>query len=437
MFGTESNDESLKRTVISTELLASREPRARDFRRESEALSKLADVFAQSPDDLGQALAQAALLLTGAHAAGLSVEERGMRPSCFRWVATAGTYSRYLNGTIPGEQSPCAEVKACKGPLLMRDPHLIYPHLRELHEPVHELLLVPFHTVGTAAGAVWVVSHNDDVQFDREDLRIVGTLTRFAAAAMHQRDLVLMLSDAHARQREADARKDRFLAILAHEMRSPLSAISLATEVIKRRGEDPARREAAIASIERQTGQLVGLVSDITDAVAIRSGKLSLTLAPVTVEEVIARALEACREQLQTRRQQLELDLPKLPVILMGDLMRLTQILVNLLNNAIKYTPDEGHIAIRVTTEADFVRLDVSDTGQGLSPQAQEGIFDMFAQVPMDDRPLNSGLGIGLALVKQLVELHHGDVYVRSEGLGRGCTFTVRLPGAGVQIGPH
>jgi signal transduction histidine kinase len=233
---------------------------------------------------------------------------------------------------------------------------------------------------------------------------------------------------AHEAAQELDARKDRFMAVLAHEMRTPLSAISLNTQVIKLAWKDAARRDTALAALERQAAQMNALVHDMTDVVAIRSGKLSLTRAPLTAQEIVAAALEACGRALENKGQRLEVHLPTEALWIKGDRVRLTQVLVNLVNNAVKYTPCGGRIDVYATARDDRVELSVRDAGVGLAPSELPKVFDMYMQVHMDDRPVGSGLGIGLALVKQLVEMHGGRVSVASEGLGQGSTFGVVLP---------
>ncbi|WP_431256280.1 GAF domain-containing protein [Roseateles chitinivorans] len=200
--------------IDATGLLSSRPSRAPNWQREAEALSTLAEVFANTPQKLAQTLADTALALTGAQAAGISLEETDSTPQIFRWVATAGTYSCYLNGTMPRDFSPCGEVVRRNSAVLMRHMSKLYEYVSQLHEPPHEVLLVPFQHRGTPVGTVWVVSHDDQRGFDGEDLRVVQNLTRFAGAAVESVDLVKQLT-------ELDARKDRFMALLAHEMRTP------------------------------------------------------------------------------------------------------------------------------------------------------------------------------------------------------------------------
>jgi signal transduction histidine kinase len=228
---------------------------------------------------------------------------------------------------------------------------------------------------------------------------------------------------------EADRHKDQFLAALSHEMRNPLSSINLSTQALKRLQPDaPSPQRRLLGIIERQLEQLVALVDDLTDMASIRSGKIVLRPQPLVAQDLVARALEACGPAIEARRQRLHTALPAAPVSLHGDPVRLGQVLVNLLHNAVKYTPEEGLIEVWLSATDDEVLIEVRDTGVGLSAEQLPQVFELYMQVAMGPRPQRSGLGIGLALVRQFVELHGGSVSVFSAGLGQGSRFSVRLP---------
>jgi signal transduction histidine kinase len=411
----------LMHQVDATHLLQTRTARARDPGLECQALLALADTFAQAPEQLAAALADTAMRLTSAHAAGLSLEELGPDRHVFRWIATAGSYRHYLHQTLPRDFSPCGEVLARNGPVLMQEPARLYPYINALQDPVHEALLVPFHHRDKPVGTVWVVSHDASKAFDREDLRLVEALTRFAAAAVHTLRSVERLND-------VDRRKDQFLAALAHEMRSPLAVISMSAELARHRDGDPTRRKHAIEVIEWQAGQLARLVDDITDMASIHNGKFQLRPEPVIVQDIIARALETCGASLEAGQHALQLQLPDQPVAALADPGRLTQVLVNLLNNAVKFTPPGGTIKLFLHSDAAAFHLGVQDSGIGMAPEDLPRVFDMYMQVRMESRPPPIGLGIGLSLVKQFVELHGGTVTASSPGLGQGSLFEVTLP---------
>jgi signal transduction histidine kinase len=162
--------------------------------------------------------------------------------------------------------------------------------------------------------------------------------------------------------------------------------------------------------------------------VGIRTGKIELRRETVALQDVIERALETCGDRLKAKAQTLRLDLPPEAIEAEADPLRLTQVLVNLINNAVKYTPEGGVVTVSLRVDDGHALISVSDTGAGMAPDSLPRVFDLYMQVPMDHRPLDSGLGIGLSLVKQFVELHGGSVSASSAGLGQGSRFEVRLP---------
>ncbi|MFA9439165.1 ATP-binding protein [Uliginosibacterium sp. sgz301328] len=410
--------------VIATSILRTRPIRAPDYAVENAALTALADTLAESPSQVAQCLVDKARELTGAHSAGLSLLENDTAAPHFRWIAIAGEYARYLNGTLPRNFSPCGTVLDRGEALLMRSPERHFPYVGRLHAPVREVLLAPFRRGGSLAGTVWVVSHVDGKGFDMEDLRVLTSLSRFAAAAVQT---AMLIDDL----RDADRRKDEFLATLAHELRNPLMPLRLASQVLRHiEPGDHARMYSSLDIIDRQNALLSALVSDLMDAASIRSGKLSLHCQPVTVQEVFARALETSQPQIEARRHRLEVQIPDQLIVLNGDIVRLTQALSNLLNNAARYTPVGGCITLAVAAEADGVSITVTDNGEGITPEAMATIFNMFAQAPGAEKRPHGGLGIGLALVRRIAELHGGRLEAFSEGPGQGSTFTFWLPRA-------
>jgi two-component system CheB/CheR fusion protein len=228
---------------------------------------------------------------------------------------------------------------------------------------------------------------------------------------------------------EEGRRKDHFLAILAHELRNPLAPLRNALEILRQ----PAAREPARAwakdAMDRQLRQMGRLIDDLLDVSRINQGKIELRRERVDLSAVVSRAAESARPFLCERRHELAVSLPTAPVWLDADPLRLEQVAVNLLNNAAKYTEPGGHVRVSAEREGGEAVLRVRDTGVGIPPEMLERIFEMFAQV---DRSLGCshqwGLGIGLTLVRRLVELHGGSVRAYSAGTGRGSEFVVRLP---------
>jgi PAS domain S-box-containing protein len=233
---------------------------------------------------------------------------------------------------------------------------------------------------------------------------------------------------AEAALREADERKDEFLAMLAHELRNPLAPIRTAAQVLKLAGSAEPRVLQSSGIIERQVEHMTKIVDDLLDVSRVTRGLVQLVRAPVELREVIAAAIEQCRSLIEARRHRLALTLPPEPLLTTGDVVRLVQVVTNLLGNAAKYSDPDAEIAIQLETQADEVVIRLRDHGIGISPELLPHVFDLFTQADRTAARSQGGLGLGLALVKRLVELHDGSVEARSDGLGRGAEFIVRLP---------
>lgn len=233
--------------------------------------------------------------------------------------------------------------------------------------------------------------------------------------------------------RLADQRKTEFLATLAHELRNPLAPISTALALLARQPFDPEQSAHYHALMRRQVEHMVRLVDDLMEVSRITRGKVRLQRVPLLLEAALRDAVELSRPQVEAGRHALEFEEAGEPLLLRGDAVRLTQVFSNLINNAAKYTPPGGRLRLAVRREGDEAVVALSDNGIGIEPQMLEAVFEMFVQVAGSARGLQGGLGIGLTLVKSLVELHGGSISASSAGLGHGATFTVRLPLACVQ----
>jgi PAS domain S-box-containing protein len=227
--------------------------------------------------------------------------------------------------------------------------------------------------------------------------------------------------------READRRKDEFLATLAHEIRNPLAPIRNELEIMRVARGSADVIEHSRAVMERQLVHLVHLVDDLMDVGRITRGKLDLRREKLSLAETLQAALETSRPLIEEAHHEFILNLPQKPVYVLGDLTRLAQIFSNLLNNAAKYTPPGGRITLTATAVDGAAVIEVRDNGVGITAEALPDVFEMFTQINRD-RGLAAGLGIGLALVHILTELHGGSVIAESAGLGAGSVFTVRLP---------
>ncbi|HYF59901.1 MAG TPA: PAS domain-containing protein [Burkholderiaceae bacterium] len=228
--------------------------------------------------------------------------------------------------------------------------------------------------------------------------------------------------------READRRKDEFLATLGHELRNPLAPIRTGLTLLARAPGDSPLAVRTREMMERQVVHMVRLVDDLLDVSRISRGKVELAFEPVDLSTVVASAVEASRPHVEAGGHELVVEPPSEPVVVEGDAARLAQVLGNLLNNAAKYTPSGGRIELTVSRGASDTLLRIRDTGIGLRPDMLARVFDIFVQADTTAERAQGGLGIGLALVKQLVELHGGTVWADSDGPGRGSTFSVRLP---------
>ncbi len=227
---------------------------------------------------------------------------------------------------------------------------------------------------------------------------------------------------------EADKRKDEFLATLAHELRNPLAPIRTAVQLLRLKELSDSKHARAREIIERQVEHLVCLIEDLLDVSRITRGMITLHREPVMIGAVIASAVETTRPVIDARRHELTLELPDEPITVEGDKMRLVQIVGNILHNAAKFTDAGGRILLKVTRESSQAVITVRDTGIGIPSELIPRIFDLFARVHAASEYSEGGLGIGLALVRRLVEMHAGSVTVHSDGPGRGTEFSVRLP---------
>ena len=228
--------------------------------------------------------------------------------------------------------------------------------------------------------------------------------------------------------READQRKDEFLAILAHELRNPLAPLQNGLEIIRQVAPPDATLTRTADMMERQMHQLVGLVDDLRDVSRISRGKLQLQLRPVVLMEAVEQALEASRPILEAHGHDPIVHCRDDRLAVDGDPVRLAQILTNLLSNCAKYTQRGGTISLTVERIGDEAVISVADTGCGIPPECLESVFEMFSQVAVQQSRSHGGLGIGLALVRRLATMHGGSVSAYSRGVGTGSTFTVRLP---------
>ena len=268
---------------------------------------------------------------------------------------------------------------------------------------------------------------NDDRELD-------NSLAQLRAANEH-----LVLATIHAQHLKDDAeaanrRQNEFLAMLAHELRNPLSPISMAATLLGRmEGVSPHMQKLSDV-IGRQASHMARLLDDLFDAARISGGKITLSTEPLVLAEVLQHAVETVHPQLVERAQTLSTELPDSSIVVNGDRVRLVQIFTNLLANASKYTGNGGQVRLLAQADAQAVAVSIRDNGIGLAPEIIPFIFDLFTQGPRSLARTEGGLGIGLSVVRKLVDMHGGAVECHSDGVGLGSQFTVRLPLSQQQI---
>lgn len=409
--------------VISTYELKRRPPRSSDHAAENRALVALAQAMVNSPRELLQKLADVALDLCHAGSAGISIIEQDGDQQIFRWHALAGELASHLGGTTPRYFSPCGTVVDLNAVQLMSRLERHYRYFQAVKPQIVEALLVPFTVAGRTIGTIWIVAHTEERKFDAEDERLMTDLGKFAAAA-YQLRLALEGS------KDADRRKDEFLATVAHELRNPLAAARTACQYVRARlHEVPDPQLQLMSDVgQRQLISMSRMVDDLLDMARIRLDKIELRKELVAVDSFVQQGVELSRSHINTAQHELTIALPPERLCVEGDPMRLSQIVSNLLNNAAKYTPDGGRIEVSAVHCNGELALRICDNGIGISDLMLSRIFNLYAQVDTACKRAQGGLGIGLTLVRRLVELHGGQIEARSNGPGTGSEFTVRLP---------
>jgi signal transduction histidine kinase len=285
---------------------------------------------------------------------------------------------------------------------------------------------------GYEAGAVDFIQKPIEADILRSKTNVFFDLHRQRQQIAAQRDALEASAQA---LRHADRNKDRFLAVLAHELRNPLTPLRMGIDVLS--GSPDAERAAQVRDMmDRQLNHLVRLVDDLLDVSRVSQGKITLQKSKVLANDIVHSATELCQPLIDAGNHVLTVTLSKRPIWVEADKTRIAQVVGNLLNNAAKYTPPSGKIGLDISRDQDDLVISVSDNGVGIAPEMHSAIFQMFTQVEDHIHRSKGGLGIGLALVQQLVLMHDGTISVSSDGIGKGATFTVRLPALADEI-PH
>ena len=289
--------------------------------------------------------------------------------------------------------------------------------------PPGEIHAFPLMTRGKARGALILALGPSRRRLAGADLALADSLAGRAASAL---DNCLLYEEIQ----RADRRKNEFLATLSHELRNPLAPMRAALHMLRSQTVEPARAKGLLETMDRQVAQMTRLVEDLLDISRITRGAIELRRETLDVRPEIRNALESCQGQIEIGGHQIVLNLPDEPLQVVADRVRLQQILENVILNAVKYTEGPGRIEVSAENDLSEVVIRVRDNGIGIPPDKLAQIWDLFVQVDESPERIRKGLGIGLALVKDLVKRHGGTVEALSEGLGKGSTFTIRLPRA-------
>jgi signal transduction histidine kinase len=423
------------------------EPRAKAIRQETaangerrtEQLRGLADAAvlinnASGTEAILNAITERARLIIGAHQAVTSMAMDCKGSQSINAVSLSGKYAGWRGHAEWMEgRGMFAEVCRTNRPLRLRQAELeTHPAWqgqggeRERYPPLRGWLAAPL--VGRDGRNIGVIQLSDRMEgeFTALDEDILVQLAQMASAAVENARLLEVVQREKQRAEEASRAKDEFLAMLGHELRNPLSPILTALELARMRENSGLAKERTI--IERQVQHLVRLVDDLLDVSRITRGKIELKRRPVRLADVVAHAIEMTSPLLEERRHRLRVTVPRRGLIVDGDEHRLAQVVSNLLTNAAKYTDPGGRIEITGGREGEEAVLRVRDSGIGINPELVPHVFDLFVQSKRAIDRAQGGLGLGLTIVRSLVELHGGAVSAASEGTSRGSTFTVRLP---------
>jgi signal transduction histidine kinase/ActR/RegA family two-component response regulator len=290
------------------------------------------------------------------------------------------------------------------------------------------LMSVPLRLQDRLLGSLTLCYAESRRHYSLEDLRLAEELARRAAVAVENARLYRTSQEATLRAEEASRSREEFLSVVSHELRTPLNAIIGWTSILASREGDRELVGKGLRAIDRNARTQVRIIGDILDVSRIATGKLRLSLHPVDLLPVLRGAVDAVRLAADAKKVALTLACEERPIPLLGDYERLHQVALNLLTNAIKFTPPEGRVSVSVEQDAAGVSIVVADTGIGINPELLPRVFDRFWQADSSATRAQGGLGLGLAIVRCIVEMHGGAVGVESEGSGKGATFTVRLP---------
>jgi PAS domain S-box-containing protein len=429
--GTSTDIHDLKEAEAEREESLARERAARaDAEHSAESIRRLQAVTDSAlrrlelDDLLREMLARIRELLATDSAAILLLTEDGESLSV---RATIGWEEAATGLSVPVGQGLAGSIAASRAPLVVEDLWATEAPNPVLRRNARSLIGAPLVVEGRLIGVI----HADTTRprrFTEDDARLLRLAADRVALAIEQRRLYEVELQARRQAEEANRVKDEFLALVSHELRSPLNAMLGYAVLLRYGGLDTRQVRHAADVIERSGKAQSQLIDDLLDTARIISGKLRLELGPVDLVSVIEQAVQTINPAAAAKRISLETDLPSEIGQITGDPARLQQVVWNLLSNAVKFTPQGGRVEARLERVDPYIRMTVSDTGKGISLDFLPYVFDRFRQADASSARRYGGLGLGLALVKYLVELHGGTIEAASAGEGRGATFKVTLP---------
>jgi signal transduction histidine kinase/FixJ family two-component response regulator len=328
---------------------------------------------------------------------------------------------------IPFGEGVAGSIASSLAPLIVEDLSTVTVINPALRQNAHSLVGAPLIVKGECIGVI----HADTVQprrFAENDVRLLQLAADRIALALELRNLYEVQQQARRQAEEANRMKDEFLAVVSHELRSPLTAILGYTRLLRSGPADKATIDHATAVVERNAKAQLQIIEDLLDSSRIITGKLRIDLEPVDLVTVLHAALDTVRAAAESKGIELVANFGWAPEETLGDSMRLQQVVCNLLSNAIKFTPKGGRVELRMEGTRDHLIVEVRDNGKGIEPEFLPFVFDRFRQADSSSTRRFGGLGLGLSLVKHLVELHGGTIVAASDGPGHGSSFTVTLP---------